>query len=550
MDIMPVAMITGASKGLGRALAGGPRRSAAGTWCWAPGPRASWRRARGEHRRGVRDAGGGGGGGCHRCRAPGELVAAARGLGGLDLLVSNASALGAEPLVRLEALPLDGLRAALETNVVAALGLVQEALPLLRAAGAGAVIDISSDAAAEAYETWGGYGASKAALDHARGGARGGGAGAAGVDGRPGRHADGSVRGGRARTTTIRGPRRRRWCRASCGCWTSGRRAAGTRRPRCCGGGSVTTPGATTGGAADAGGPGACPTELSARVPRRRCAGPGRDDVRLLVSRGTEVSPPRLPGAAGAAAGRGRPGGQHVRHAARRRERAGRRRGASSCTSRRAGTTGAGRWSCAARTARAAPVPRAGGPAGAVVRLPGGERLVLEEPLAPGADRLWWARCRADVPGLLRPVRPADPVRGTRSRTSPCPRIRRSSRCPPPTARARRRCRARRGPSRRGLVAELVSRGVQFAPLTLHTGVASAEAHEPPYPERFEVPATTAWLVNAARAGGGQGHRGRHDGRTGPGVGRGRATAWCGRPRAGRTWSSRRGAGCGPWTGC
>ncbi len=65
-----------------------------------------------------------------------ELVAAARGLGGLDLLVNNASALGAEPLVRLEALPLEGLRAALETSVVAALGLVQEALPLLREAGA------------------------------------------------------------------------------------------------------------------------------------------------------------------------------------------------------------------------------------------------------------------------------------------------------------------------------------------------------------------------------------------------------------------------------
>jgi S-adenosylmethionine:tRNA ribosyltransferase-isomerase len=54
------------------------------------------------------------------------------------------------------------------------------------------------------------------------------------------------------------------------------------------------------------------------------------------------------------------------------------------------------------------------------------------------------------------------------------------------------------------LVAELVSRGVQFAPLTLHTGVASAEAHEPPYPERFAVPETSARLVNAARAGGGR----------------------------------------------
>lgn len=92
-------------------------------------------------------------------------MAAARGFGGVDLLVNNASALGAEPLVRLEDLTLDGLRYALEVNVVAALGLVQEALPLLRAARAGAVVAVSSDAAAEAYETWGGYGASKAALD-------------------------------------------------------------------------------------------------------------------------------------------------------------------------------------------------------------------------------------------------------------------------------------------------------------------------------------------------------------------------------------------------
>jgi S-adenosylmethionine:tRNA ribosyltransferase-isomerase len=54
------------------------------------------------------------------------------------------------------------------------------------------------------------------------------------------------------------------------------------------------------------------------------------------------------------------------------------------------------------------------------------------------------------------------------------------------------------------LVAELVSRGVQFAPVTLHTGVASAEAHEPPYPERFAVPEASARLINAVRAGGGR----------------------------------------------
>ncbi|NUP23696.1 MAG: SDR family NAD(P)-dependent oxidoreductase [Streptomyces sp.] len=162
---MPVAIITGASKGLGRALAEG---LAARGWDLVLDARtaevleetaSALRELHGTRVTSVpgdvTDAG-----------HPAELVAAASQLGGLDLLVSNASALGAEPLVRLEALPPEGLRRALEVNVVAALALVQEALPLLRASGEGAVITVSSDAAAEAYETWGGYGASKAALDH------------------------------------------------------------------------------------------------------------------------------------------------------------------------------------------------------------------------------------------------------------------------------------------------------------------------------------------------------------------------------------------------
>jgi S-adenosylmethionine:tRNA ribosyltransferase-isomerase len=57
-------------------------------------------------------------------------------------------------------------------------------------------------------------------------------------------------------------------------------------------------------------------------------------------------------------------------------------------------------------------------------------------------------------------------------------------------------------PFTEALVARLVSRGVVFAPITLHTGVASPEAHEPPYPERFCVLETTARLVNEARAAG------------------------------------------------
>ncbi|TXS45624.1 SDR family oxidoreductase [Streptomyces sp. uw30] len=162
---MPVAIITGASKGLGRALAEGLAARGWDLVLDARTPEALQETASGlGELHGTRvtavpgdvtDAG-------HRA----ELVAAAWKLGGVDLLVSNASALGAEPLVRLDALPLEGLRRALEVNVVAALALVQEALPLLRAARTGAVITVSSDAAAEAYETWGGYGASKAALDH------------------------------------------------------------------------------------------------------------------------------------------------------------------------------------------------------------------------------------------------------------------------------------------------------------------------------------------------------------------------------------------------
>ncbi len=179
---MPVAIITGASKGLGRALAAalagrgwdlvldarsaGPLREAAA---------ALETEERGGKRGGSGERGAGRGtaggrvvalpGDVTDARHRADLVAAARGLGGLDLLVNNASALGAEPLVPLESQPLDGLRAALETNVVAPLGLVQQALPLLRAAPGGAVVDVSSDAAVEAYGTWGGYGASKAALE-------------------------------------------------------------------------------------------------------------------------------------------------------------------------------------------------------------------------------------------------------------------------------------------------------------------------------------------------------------------------------------------------
>ncbi len=93
-----------------------------------------------------------------------RLVDAARELGGLDLLVNNASTLGASPLPHLADLAEDTLRSTLEVNLVAPLALVRVALPLLERAR-GLIVNVSSDAAVGGYEGWGGYGASKAALD-------------------------------------------------------------------------------------------------------------------------------------------------------------------------------------------------------------------------------------------------------------------------------------------------------------------------------------------------------------------------------------------------
>jgi NAD(P)-dependent dehydrogenase (short-subunit alcohol dehydrogenase family) len=89
-----------------------------------------------------------------------ELVAAAGGR--LDLLVNNASLLG-PPLPPLASYPLEELERVFRANVLAPLALVQLVLPLLGPSGR--ILNVTSDAAVEAYEGWGGYGASKAALE-------------------------------------------------------------------------------------------------------------------------------------------------------------------------------------------------------------------------------------------------------------------------------------------------------------------------------------------------------------------------------------------------
>lgn len=150
------ALVTGASRGLGLALT---RHLSAAGWEVVVDARSSADLSRAvSDLSGVRAVPGDLTDDAHRRRLA-ESVGPA-----LDLLVLNASTLGPSPLPALAELDLAALRQILETNTVAQLGLIQQALPALRAAR-GTVVAISSDAAAQRYEGWGGYGASKAALD-------------------------------------------------------------------------------------------------------------------------------------------------------------------------------------------------------------------------------------------------------------------------------------------------------------------------------------------------------------------------------------------------
>ena len=152
---MPIGIVTGASRGLGLALARelGRRgwellvdardadalaRSTSGLECVTaiPGDVADP-----AHRRALVDAAG----------------------DRIDLLVNNASLLGPSPQPRLDSYPIDVLRSVYEVNVVAPLALAQLALP--RMPHGGAILNVTSDAGAESYEGWGGYGSSKAALE-------------------------------------------------------------------------------------------------------------------------------------------------------------------------------------------------------------------------------------------------------------------------------------------------------------------------------------------------------------------------------------------------
>jgi NAD(P)-dependent dehydrogenase (short-subunit alcohol dehydrogenase family) len=157
------ALITGASRGFGRALA---ERLAADGWNLTIDGRDAAALA---DARAAVDAAGPGtvvalAGDVADPVHVAALVSAAAGQGRFELVVNNAGTLGPSPLPHVAWLRTGDLERVLVTNVVAPLRILQAALPHLREQH-GAVVNVTSDAAVEGYEGWGAYGASKAALE-------------------------------------------------------------------------------------------------------------------------------------------------------------------------------------------------------------------------------------------------------------------------------------------------------------------------------------------------------------------------------------------------
>jgi NAD(P)-dependent dehydrogenase (short-subunit alcohol dehydrogenase family) len=157
----PVAIVTGASQGLGFALA---ELLADRGWNLVVDARRAERLHAAVARLATRTTVVGVAGDVADAGHRAELVRAAASLGPVRLLVNNASTLGASPLPALDAIEPDTFLRILEVNVVAPFALVRDLGELLEEHAT--VVNVTSDAAVEAYPGWGGYGASKAALEH------------------------------------------------------------------------------------------------------------------------------------------------------------------------------------------------------------------------------------------------------------------------------------------------------------------------------------------------------------------------------------------------
>ena len=509
----PVALVTGASRGLGLALA---RALAAEGWALVIDARggAALRAAARElaHVTTVRAVAGDIADETHRR----DLIAAVHDLGGLDALVHNASVLGPSPQPALADYPLAVFEYVYAANVFGPLRLTQLALPELRPGAA--VVSITSDAAVEAYEGWGGYGSSKAALEQVTNilAAEHPGLRVYRVD--PGdMNTQLQAEAFPGEDISDRPPPEESvpgLLRLITGDLPSGRYQARDLAPLAV---AVAVAAARHGMTAVLAaapplptGVGAdllpvdfeLPDDLIATEPVES-AGGGREDARLMVARRPTTRPSSTPPSPAWATSStpatcwwstprppcprpSPPLGS-----------------TTACVVHLSTELPGGLWLVELRRpVGAGTEPFFDGEAGRSLSLPGGGAVDLLAPYPAGGPpaRLWFAVVRLPTPTVTAYLaRHGRPIRyGYVRRPFPISAYQTVFARQPGSAEMPSAGR----PFTTALVTDLVSRGVGVSPIVLHTGVSSAEPGELPYPERFRVPVETAERVNATRQAG------------------------------------------------